>query len=154
MVNSIHPAVIYKQQQCTVQPVLYNDATPGLVLEDASDGSRVAVATINLPDWREDMLAHFDHMQEIDFLQGDKLFCFIKDYSENEGMLKTLIDAKLIRHLGLHVDSGYVTDIPVCEIIDPNLNQSFDELYGELDSETTPLIEEEKPDLMYLFFKS
>ena len=89
MNNSIHPAVIYKQQQCTVQPVLYNDATPGLVLEGASDGSRVAVATINLPAWREDMLAHFDHMQEVDFLQGNKLFCFIKDFKLTLVMLQT-----------------------------------------------------------------
>ena len=153
MANSIFPLVIFKDYQCKVRPVLYPDGNPGLVLEDAIDGSAIATAYVNLPEWHEDMLRHFDHIGDLDFLQGNKLFCFIKNYSENEGILKVLIDAKLISHLGLYVDSGYITDIPVCEVIDPNLVQAFDELYAETASEDATSYREPSTELEYIFFK-
>ena len=134
MNNSSLPSVIFKDWQCTVRPVLYPDANPGLVLEEL-DGSPVATATINLPEWNKDLLGYFGDKNNLEFVTGAKLFCFIKNYSENEGMLKVLIDANIVHDLGLHVNSGYIEDIPVCEIIDPLLNEAYNELYADVASE-------------------
>ena len=125
-----YPIITFEGNDYVVVPYLYPDGNPALVLEDFG-GDPMCTTTVNLPEWHEDMLGHFDYLGDLDFLQGAKLFCFIKNYSENEGILKVLIDAKLIRHLGLHVSSGYIEDIPVCEIIHPVLIQSFDELYAD-----------------------
>lgn len=69
------------------------------ILEDASDGSPVATCSVNLPD---------------EPLSDNEIF--IKDYSENEGMLKALIERGFVEDTGRRVPSGWV-NIPVAKII-------------------------------------
>jgi hypothetical protein len=40
----------------------------------------------------------------------------IKDYSENTGIMKVLLDAKVIEFTGKYVESGF-TSIPVCKLL-------------------------------------
>jgi hypothetical protein len=63
----------FKKWNCVLRFAKYGNRRTAMILADAMSGERVAVATTNLPD--ED-------------LKWDEVF--IKDWSENEGMLKCL----------------------------------------------------------------
>jgi hypothetical protein len=67
-------------------------------LNGAVDGVPYAIATVNIP--------------ELINVEG---YVAIKDYSENEGMLKFLIDNDFIEPPVTHVESGYVK-LPICKI--------------------------------------
>jgi hypothetical protein len=56
-----------------------------------SEGEAIATCTVNLPD------------QELP--EG---FVFIKDWSENEGMLRALVSTKIVEYPVKEVPSGYV----------------------------------------------
>ena len=70
--------VRFKQWDCIIGKGKYGNGRIALQLIDANDGSMVAVATVNLPD--------------VELNPGEII---IKNYSENEGMLNTLYEAKL-----------------------------------------------------------
>jgi len=142
--NSIYPLVIYKGWQCLVRPVLYPDGNPGLVLEDIDDGSPVATCTVNLPI----QMIKITEMLEEDFplLLNDHdnssniQFVFIKDYSENEGMLRTLQEAGIVDHpiygnYGvpncIYASSGYIEQVPFQYICHNELIEEFGKLYEE-----------------------
>ncbi len=67
-------------------------------LNDAVDGQPYAVATVNIP--------------ELGMVEG---YVAVKDYSENEGVLKFLIDNDIVEPPVTHVESGYVK-LPICKI--------------------------------------
>jgi hypothetical protein len=67
-------------------------------LNGAVDGVPYAIATVNIP--------------ELINVEG---YVAIKDYSENEGMLKFLIDNDFVEPPVTHVESGYVK-LPICKI--------------------------------------
>ena len=46
----------------------------------------------------------------------DKDECFIKDYSENEGVLNTLIHAGIIKETDIRIKQGFV-ELTVCKIL-------------------------------------
>lgn len=71
-----------------------------LQLVDANNGELIATATVNLP--------------ETPLEDGE---VFIKDYSENEGMLDALVEAGVVEDTGRRVLSGFVS-IPVCRILE------------------------------------
>ena len=64
---------------CVLQKHYYHNGRRGIILADKDSGARVAVATVNLDDVS---------------IQDDTVL--IKDYSENKGMLKCLVDARII----------------------------------------------------------
>lgn len=66
-----------------------------ITLIDAEDGMPYATASINLPDV---------------LLMDDEIA--IKDYSENEGMFRFLLDNNIITDTGKEVQSGFVT-VPI-----------------------------------------
>ena len=118
--NSTYPLVIYKGWQCIVRPVLYSDGNPGLVLEDIDDGSAVATCTVNLPEQMVTLAESIGYGAKLD-VPTDTLFVFIKDYSENEGMLKLLqeqgiVDDPVYGMYGIprcmYGSSGYIEQIP------------------------------------------
>lgn len=76
--------------------------TPALEMIEP-DGERIATLTVNFPD----VPLPANHT-------------FIKDYSENEGVLAQLIDKKIVRDTGERIRSGFVT-CPVVEIIEEGL---------------------------------
>jgi hypothetical protein len=94
----------FKSWNCYIVFTKYrdNDRT-AILLKDTSDSGPVATATINLPDVK---------------LEEDEVI--IKDYSENEGMVKCLIEAGVISSVVAYVKTGFVT-VPICKLnIDPN----------------------------------
>lgn len=93
--------VRFKQWDCIVQKRQYGNGRPALQLIDAEDGSPVAWATVNLPD-----------------LPAGPNQVFIKDYSENEGMLAALVAAGVVKPTGESVRSRFV-EMPVCELQPP-----------------------------------
>ena len=66
---------------------------------DVYEGEPIAMASVNLPEVS---------------IAADEVF--IKDYSENEGMLMALVKAGIVKDTGRRVQSGFVS-IPVCKII-------------------------------------
>ena len=79
---------------CEIQVEKYMHGGTVIILVDADDGSTVAVATVNIDGLGPNEVA-------------------IKDYSENDGMYQTLIDAKVIKPMHREVTQGFVT-LPVC----------------------------------------
>ena len=67
-------------------------------LNDAEYGTPFAIATASIP--------------ELEMVEG---YVAVKDYSENEGMLKFLIDNNIVEPPVTHVESGYVS-LPICKI--------------------------------------
>lgn len=97
--------VKFKKWECELKFKAYSNGRTAIELVDHIDGSPIAVATVNLPD--EPL---------------DESEVFIKDYSENEGMLVALINANIISYPISFVESGFVT-IPKCKLLTNNDRQ-------------------------------
>lgn len=91
----------FKQWNCTLDIAQYGNGQPALILNDAEDGSRVAVASVNLEEM--DLIPPPGHI-------------YIKDYSENEGMLDCLVDAGIVEDTGKRVPLHFV-DVPLCKLL-------------------------------------
>jgi len=91
--------VLFRQWKCLVQIRYYDNDRPAIVLTDANDKDTVAVATVNVP--------------ECPLEEGEVI---IKNYSENEGILKCLIKARVISHPVRFVQTGF-TVCPVCMLL-------------------------------------
>lgn len=97
---------------CNIKVLKYNNSRPALQLIDSVDGEPVATASVNLSN----------------IILGEDEIC-IKDYSENEGMLKALQDAEVVGHVERFVQSGYVT-IPIVKI-EANLSKVYNNILIE-----------------------
>lgn len=85
-----HPAVQFKKWSCFVEYAHYVDnQRPALLLRLMETGEPVVKATVNLPD---------ESVAEKEV--------FIKDYSENEGILRALVGAGIIEDTGRTVPCG------------------------------------------------
>ena len=89
----------YGSYQVDLQWGEYKNGRKALELVDAFDGEPVLVATVNLPD------VHLDEHETI-----------IKDYSENEGVLKFLQANKIVGEVKRWVNTGFVK-CPVVDIL-------------------------------------
>ena len=89
--------VVFDGVKCDVKFEKYGNGRTAIVLVD--DGEDYAIASVNMVN---EPLA-----------DG---YAFIKDYSENEGMLDALVKAKIVQPTGRMVDSGFVT-IPEVKIL-------------------------------------
>jgi len=83
--------VVFKKCDCYVYLGRYADDRYALYLKDKHTGERVAVASVNLPS---------APMQD-----GEVA---IKNWSENEGILQTLVDADIVSRPIRRVPTGYV----------------------------------------------
>ena len=93
--------VEFQTWECNVEITSYqNNDRIAIILSDIADGNIIAVGTVNLPD---------------EELASDEVF--IKDYSENEGMLDSLMKADIIHAPHRLVVSGFAL-IPVCKLKD------------------------------------
>jgi len=91
----------YKGQECTLRKSKYQEGgSTALYLVDSQTGEPVVMATVNMP--------------EISLGENEVL---IKDYSENKGILKTLIDARILEDTGKRVPAGY-TEVAICKLKD------------------------------------
>jgi len=100
-VTGVHnmKTVKFLNWECDLQFQRYCNGRLAIQLTDTEDHSPVATATVNLPDAR----------------LGDDEVC-IKDYSENEGVLAALVNAKVVSEPVRFESSGWVT-IPVCKLL-------------------------------------
>jgi hypothetical protein len=94
---------------CRLEVGKYANQRVALQLYDANDGEPVAKATVNVIDWEPETPAH----------------TLIKDWSENVGVLQSLVDAEIIELTGKEVACGFefaqeaiITRLDVLEAID------------------------------------
>lgn len=95
--------VKFKEWLCTVDVQFYNNGRFAICLDDKETGEPVAVASVNMPKA---------------ILKADEV-C-IKNYSENEGILKSLVDSGFIEETGNEFDNGYVV-VPICRLTKESL---------------------------------
>ena len=85
-------------EDCHVELNRYQNGRLAICLVISKDGEPMTTATVNLP--------------EIPLLDG---FVFIKNYSENEGILDLFLKAGIVDEVMGHVPMGFVI-IPICSI--------------------------------------
>lgn len=88
-------------KQVIVVGTIYQDGSPALLIRDL-DGQPLAKATIHISEY-------MDKRGDMDVI--------IKDYSENEGMLETLISEGIIEDTGDEVSTSFVK-MRICVIVD------------------------------------
>lgn len=94
--------VKFKNWDCVIKVARYSNNRIALKLIDAEDFQVVAVATINLPNMP---------------LKDDEVY--IKNYSENEGMVKALRKARVISKPVEYVNVEYVKILKCKLLIQP-----------------------------------
>lgn len=96
--------VKFKDWDCVIEFHQYPNLRTALLLRDAETGEPIAKATINVPE------------QPLDDNE-----VIIKSYDENEGMLDTLVRAKIIAPRHRRIPKNHML-LPVCYLIaeDPN----------------------------------
>ena len=102
--------------ECEVEWTTYADGRPALTLVDTKGREMVAVATVNLPDAPQ--------------RPGE---VFIKDYSENHGILAALEKAGIVKATGETVQSGFAT-VPVAKVLQPAITVPATENPGHQDT--------------------
>ena len=110
------PQVLFKTWLCRVVPAMYSNKILALQLKDVDDGSPIASATVNLEEHAHVLLSEMS--------KGNAILTFVKDYSENEGMLKALVDAQVVVDTGIKAPSGYV-EVPVVELAHDKLEKAY-----------------------------
>jgi hypothetical protein len=102
MISNQPKIVRFTDCDCLVQAERYpSSGHTALSLYDAQLGIHFATATLNLPD-----------------IPLCDTQVFIKDYSENEGMLAALVTAGIVKETGVRVRTG-VGFLPICELLIP-----------------------------------
>ncbi len=95
--------IVFHNWLCNVDiSQMYANGRTAIILNDAEDGERVAVATINLPN---------------EELKDDEVI--IRDHSENEGMLMALVSNNIVTHPHREIRSGFVI-CPVSFLVEGN----------------------------------
>lgn len=92
--------VFFLNELCTIQFHNYRNNNRIAIQLYCEDGSPMATATVNVPEVS---------------LPTDK-HVLIKDYAENRGMLKALVDACIVEDTGDVVPSGY-EQANVCKLL-------------------------------------
>lgn len=108
----------YWKEKVQVVPTKYHtNGKTALLLRDPETGEPIAHATVNMEGQADpDVLS-----------QLPDTVVFIKDYSENEGVLITLINAAMVIRYGTELVGEFVT-FPAVNIIDDDLLQAIDDL--------------------------
>ncbi|MDB5144211.1 MAG: hypothetical protein JWQ66_2924 [Mucilaginibacter sp.] len=96
--------VTFRQFDCTIEKLQYHNGRIALRLMGTGEiyGEPVATATVNIAD---------------DDTQPDEVV--IKDYSENEGMYQTLLNAGIITPAHRYTSSGWIESIPISRLAVP-----------------------------------
>ena len=86
--------VQFKRWNCAIKKEMYKNGVTALVLYDVNDGEEVFTATVSLPEYQ---------LQEA---KDD--ITFIKNWSENEGILECLVENEIVENLQIQVPTGFV----------------------------------------------
>lgn len=95
------PVVTFHSWPCRIQKGKYYGGNLALVLVHADTGETIVKATLN-PE--EDVALAKDEV-------------VVKNYSENEGMLETLLSAGLVEETGRTVTMPYGSAMSVCRVL-------------------------------------
>ena len=91
--------VTFSEWDCYLVKEKYSNGRTALTLMEEDSHEEVLIATVNIPEVT---------------LASDEVI--IKDYSENEGVLKVLVEAGIISLPIDSVETGFVT-CPICKIL-------------------------------------
>ena len=92
-----------------VTGTVYIDGTSALIMTDAN-GERIAMGSVNA-----------NHMAKVaELTMANPNVVVIKDYSENEGMLKTLVEAKIVS-IPVSTAQAQFVMFYICDIIHPDI---------------------------------
>jgi hypothetical protein len=92
--------VKFKDWDCIVAYAQYGNGRTAIQLMAEDDGQPIAIASVNLPD---------------EPMEADEIA--IKDYSENEGMLDCLVEAKIVSHALRFVRISQWVTVPICHLM-------------------------------------
>lgn len=90
--------VKFKSYNCVLEKLTYRNDRIALELFDEKNGEPVLVATVNIPN---------------EFIETDEII--IKNYSENEGILETLIRASIISQPVRFAQNNQ--GMPICKLL-------------------------------------
>ena len=115
----------YDTSDIVVSGTVYADGNPCILINGAEDDAPVAKATINIP-YVTNIPVHEEGDQGV----------LIKDYSENEGVLKTLVDAGIVNPIlpiPLEVGDVITSNITIhfVHVIDESIVQEIREASEE-----------------------
>ena len=98
----MNPIVQFKHYTCRLVIDRYvHGGFPSLRLIDAQDGSPIATATINLIDYN--LAPPLNH-------------CYIKEHSENQGMVEALVNANVVTPVKQIHFGSYQTTATLCQL--------------------------------------
>lgn len=89
----------FRNWNCNVCKVVYSNHRTAICLTDVETGEPILTATVNIPE---------------EVIEKDEVI--IKNYSENEGILDTLVKNKIVSTPIRFVNIGYVT-VPICKLL-------------------------------------
>jgi hypothetical protein len=102
MPATLHPPLVrFKEWTCKMNFAQYGNGRTAIELVDAETHEPIARATVNLPDA---------------YLEDDEIF--IKDWSENEGMVAALVRAGVVSESIGYEPSGFVM-VDKCKLLKP-----------------------------------
>lgn len=91
--------VQFKEWTGKIEKGRYGDGSIALKLVDTNDGSQIAIATVSVPN-RYPPEGHV----------------FVKNWSENEGMVAALESAGVVHDTGIRVKTGFV-EAHLCQLL-------------------------------------
>jgi len=124
------PQVLFKSWLCRVVPTRYtNTGSLALMLKEVDTGEPIATATINMID--------DDAQQQINNSSAcpQDIPVYIKDYSENQGMLIALQEAGIVSDVIGYFESGYVR-VPLVYVMNKELVEWY---VDEVESTSTDI---------------
>ena len=99
-----HKQIKFRQRICIIKIGSYANNRTALQLVDAENGEPITTATVNIVAVSDD---EFNKIASTVICEKDQLL-FIKDWSENEGILQALVDQNIITDTGTFIPTGFV----------------------------------------------
>jgi hypothetical protein len=106
--------VRFRDWDWTVEKLHYGNGRVALQLIDAVDGEPIATATVNLPD-----------------IPAEPDEVFIRDFSENEGMLAALAQAGVVQPTGEIVRSGFI-EVPRVKLLPLFRDRTYEKMLADI----------------------
>lgn len=86
--------VKFKQWLCVVKKEMYKNGITALTLYEVDSNEKILTATVNL--------------SEYGLVRAEEELTFIKNWSENEGVLECLVENGIVENLHMPVPTGFV----------------------------------------------
>ena len=100
----MYKQITFGTRLCDIRIAKYSNNRTALQLFDADDGSPVATPTVNIVAVSDDQ---FEKIASTVLCEKERLL-FIKDWSENEGILQDLIAQNIVTDTGTFIPTGFV----------------------------------------------